>query len=395
MLYLHAKHMRIIMNITKEEMINLYKNNNKTIPEIASIYDISLSDVTNLMKKYNIKYKKINMLTNLTKEDLEYLNHDKKLTKKEIANLYQSSVKSVSELIKKFSINYIYHTITSKKISKNDIIELNHNQKMNKKNMMEILKITYPALDNLFETYNVKYIEPPLVVPSIEYNELLKLNRQDNLNKKEIAELKSITEDRVTHSFKFHKIKYIRPKNKTKKSPVNEISILKNLKNYEIRDICHLYEKEKKSINYINNKYNQLTVQLIRKILLENNIVISKTKTSSITKENLYDLYISQKMTVHMIAEKTSFSPITISRKLKFFNIPSRLPARVNISKDELFELVYIKNLTLEEIGKLKNCCPITISQKLKKYNITYGQVLNEEERHERHSNWIKKWHNK
>ena len=100
-------------------------------------------------------------------------------------------------------------------------------------------------------------------------------------------------------------------------------------------------------------------------------------------------------MTVHMIAEKTSFSPITISRKLKFFNIPSRLPARVNISKDELFELVYIKNLTLEEIGKLKNCCPITISQKLKKYNITYGQVLNEEERHERHSNWIKKWHNK
>lgn len=92
----------------------------------------------------------------------------------------------------------------------------------------------------------------------------------------------------------------------------------------------------------------------------------------SISKEQLKNMYEYENLTTFQIADKLGFSQGTIWKRLKEFNIKTKLPGveRVNISRKRL-EKLYIKNkLSTWKIEKETSIPRSTIHRKLKEFNI-------------------------
>lgn len=102
------------------------------------------------------------------------------------------------------------------------------------------------------------------------------------------------------------------------------------------------------------------------------------------TKEELYELYIVQKLPVQEIANKYNVTKNTVWRWLKIYCIPlrgkfcydetkeklSKIKTKFNITKDELFKLYVIERKSSYEIAKMFNVSEQTVLNWLKKYNI-------------------------
>lgn len=93
----------------------------------------------------------------------------------------------------------------------------------------------------------------------------------------------------------------------------------------------------------------------------------------SISKDELEELYVHQKLNTYQIAEKLNCSQATIWKKLIKYAIPRRTPHELtsNIpSKDELFHLYINKKLSTWKIEKEYGYSRGTIHRKLKEYGI-------------------------
>lgn len=104
-------------NISKEELILLYINENKTTQEIADMYGITAKRVRRRLKEYNIEKSKalieqtrINKCiekstkVNITKEELYELYINQNKTPDEIAAIYNCTGKTIREHIQKHNI---------------------------------------------------------------------------------------------------------------------------------------------------------------------------------------------------------------------------------------------------------------------------------------------------
>lgn len=91
-----------------------------------------------------------------------------------------------------------------------------------------------------------------------------------------------------------------------------------------------------------------------------------------ISKEVLIDLYETKKLTTFQIAEILGCCQATIWKRLKEFNINSRLPGvkRVNIPKQKLYDLYINKKLSSWKIAEELGIPRGTIHRKLKEYGI-------------------------
>ena len=102
------------------------------------------------------------------------------------------------------------------------------------------------------------------------------------------------------------------------------------------------------------------------------------------TKEELYELYIIQKLPVEEIAKKYNVTKNTVWRWIKIYRIPlrgkivydetrkkmSKAKIKFNISKEELFRLYVIERKSSYEIAKMFSISEQTVLNWLKKYNI-------------------------
>ena len=83
---------------------------------------------------------------------------------------------------------------------------------------------------------------------------------------------------------------------------------------------------------------------------------ISKEKS---TRELLYDLYVTQQMSLEKMGTLLKVSFSTCSRWLKYYNIPIRTPQELlkrDIKKEELEYLYLVKCKNIEELKKYYNC---------------------------------------
>jgi transposase len=103
------------------------------------------------------------------------------------------------------------------------------------------------------------------------------------------------------------------------------------------------------------------------------------------TKEELYELYIVQKLPVEEIANKYDVAKNTVWRWLKIYHIPlrgkivynktkekmSKAKIKFNISKEELFRLYVIERKSSYKIAEIFGVTGQTVLNWLKKYNIS------------------------
>ena len=87
-----------------------------------------------------------------------------------------------------------------------------------------------------------------------------------------------------------------------------------------------------------------------------------------LSKEELYDLYIIQKMPIKDIIKKYDIPNATLYRLLKQHGINVNRSAE--ISKEELYDLYITQNLPLWKIGEMFNCDRKAVARLCKKYNI-------------------------
>ena len=92
------------------------------------------------------------------------------------------------------------------------------------------------------------------------------------------------------------------------------------------------------------------------------------------SKEQLYDLYVIRKLSTRQIAKMLDIPRSTICYWLKKYNIPTRSVSETNekfkISKEQLYDLYVNQKLSSTQIAKVFNVSNVTICNKLKKYNI-------------------------
>lgn len=91
-----------------------------------------------------------------------------------------------------------------------------------------------------------------------------------------------------------------------------------------------------------------------------------------IYREQLFDLYTNKKLTTFQIADKLGCCQATVWKRLRQFGIRSRLPgtARVNITKNQLEQLYLKQKLSTWRIEKKLNIPRSTIHRKLKEFSV-------------------------
>ena len=92
------------------------------------------------------------------------------------------------------------------------------------------------------------------------------------------------------------------------------------------------------------------------------------------SKEQLYDLYINKRLSIRQIGKIFNISHSTIHHWLKKYNIPTRFVSETNknfkISKRQLYDLYVNQKLSTCQIAKMFDVSDTTIRNKLRKYSI-------------------------
>jgi transposase len=144
--------------------------------------------------------------------------------------------------------------------------------------------------------------------------------------------------------------------------------------NLSIEELIHL-NKEGKNIKDIAKLYNvSLTymIDYVKHLGIKLKRYNRTQPRFNISKEELYDLYITQCQPANKIAKKYGCSKHTIIKLVTKYNLQKR--TRFVVSKEELYDLYIVQRLTISEIAVKYNRSIATIYNNLKKYNIRRGK---------------------
>jgi len=144
------------------------------------------------------------------------------------------------------------------------------------------------------------------------------------------------------------------------------------------KEIEELYVIQKLSMNYISKEL-KISISSVRCILKRNNIPIRYNKyllKDILDKKQLIELYTIKKLTIKEICNTINSCKSHVSKSLKYHNIPTRSGSEAQIhaikkpTKDKLIELYATQKLTIEETAKICNVCTSTVFGWLRFYSI-------------------------
>lgn len=141
--------------------------------------------------------------------------------------------------------------------------------------------------------------------------------------------------------------------------------------------LYELYITKKLSTYKIAAIYNCYPAQM-RKLLQKHNIKIRSRKEAmildrgiKISKSYLRKLYLQNNLSIYQIAPLLNCYPSTVAKKLHEFNINIKPHSeKIKISKKELENLYIKKKLSTYKIAKILNCTVMTIRKRMQKYRI-------------------------
>ena len=104
-----------------------------------------------------------------------------------------------------------------------------------------------------------------------------------------------------------------------------------------------------------------------------------KNPDKQITKEKLFDLYITKNMTLIKISEETGISKTQLKRFLRKFEIKKErkaisknisLSSPLMIEKDKLYDMYITQNLSVKQISELTGVSKSSVNRLRERYNI-------------------------
>lgn len=145
-------------------------------------------------------------------------------------------------------------------------------------------------------------------------------------------------------------------------------------------------EKEELHDLYINRKLGSIRIGQILKCngttvvnrlrefgipvrRLEESHKVSWNKRTDISRERLYDLYVTRKLSSVKIGQICKCRAGTVLSRLKEFEIPFR-SYKFDIRKEDLYNLYVVKKLNSLKIGQMLKCSRGTILERLRQFGI-------------------------
>ncbi|MAG45389.1 MAG: hypothetical protein CMH63_01290 [Nanoarchaeota archaeon] len=168
----------------------------------------------------------------------------------------------------------------------------------------------------------------------------------------------------MLRNYKVKKIKFDRRrKTNIGKRELSELYLDKKL-NY--RQLTAHFKCSRNTISYWIRKYNLPVRNQSQTMKLFVN------RPEKISKKELYDLYVIQKLSITETAKKCECKYDTIVRKLRKYGFANKFSKgkKVEISKEEIRRLYIGKKLTTYDIAEKMGCCQASIWKKLKFYKI-------------------------
>jgi len=102
-----------------------------------------------------------------------------------------------------------------------------------------------------------------------------------------------------------------------------------------------------------------------------------KSISEKLTYKTLYQMYIIEEKSINQIAKLLNVGNNTIKRYLKQYNIDIiRYPLKRKINQDKLYELYVVEKKSIYEIAKMFNVDRSTIEDRLKKMNINKRTII-------------------
>ena len=152
--------------------------------------------------------------------------------------------------------------------------------------------------------------------------------------------------------------------------PWNKINIPKDI-------LGDLYENQGLSIAKIALELGCSTTpihRLLREYQIRIRIISEAKEKFKISKQELKNLYLKQKLSTEQIAQRYDCSHATIVNRMKKYGIKSRghlgLTRPIRISKEKLEYLYYTRRLSLVKIAKILHCSASGLERKMKNFKI-------------------------
>lgn len=190
---------------------------------------------------------------------------------------------------------------------------------------------------------------------------LERLYIKENKSIREVAEELGVEEGVIARRLKKYRIK-IRPagrKYSISKEILEDLFYNKRMSCQEISDLLG------PSVSVIRRRFREFGIPL------EGSHKRAGKETGAlkdVTKEDLYELYITKNMSAKDVALRYNTSVSVVRTKLNFFNIKREF--KVQCTEEDLYELYIEKNFTIKQVSKIVGVSDSVISKKLKEYGI-------------------------
>lgn len=148
--------------------------------------------------------------------------------------------------------------------------------------------------------------------------------------------------------------------------------------------LTELYENQRLSIAQVALRFNctgRPIHRLLKKYRIRIRTVSQAKQKYSIPKNELKNLYVTQKLSTDQIATRFGCNHITVVNRMKKYGIKSRghlgLTKPINISKEKFEYLYYKRNLSASQIAKIVHCSRSGIERKMKIFKIKTRNIDN------------------
>lgn len=358
-----TRHLEDIAKITKEKLEELIASN-KTVDEICKeLYNISVPEYNNLLKKFGIKTdysKRVALNKTITKEDIVSRLNKKMLKKDIIKELGISSIK-YTQLIHEFGIETkaLADKKNSKNITKEQLLELINDKKMLTRDIEKFLNISQATYCKLLKKFGIKTQRQVANerFASITKEELQAVIDEGGTVKQMISKL-DVSESMFYKLIKYHNANY------QFKHHNNELVIPKEVME-EMVQAGKTLDEIAKELNI-----NQATFSNKAKIAKVNtNLRENKDKIANITKKELQAL-IDKGYTREEVCNELDITIPMCDGLIAKYNISTKCKqSRINtkdITKEQLQEMRASKK-TIKEICAELGITPVTYQNIMKR----------------------------
>lgn len=149
-------------DIPKDKLIQLHHGEERSLPEIGEMLNVSRYNINSLMQHYGIEIKRfkrthIEITEIVSEETLRKLHHEEKKSLREIAKILNTNYHYIQALCKRYGIEVIKYPSNKVYISKKTLLDLYVKQGLTTKEIANKLGTSSKTVGNRMREYGIPY----------------------------------------------------------------------------------------------------------------------------------------------------------------------------------------------------------------------------------------------